>query len=63
MVRKRSLSMPKPDQATIDNPYSLFFPDDVRNQLSRIKKKDNKLLNSSGSFLKSSALTRNVERS
>ena len=43
MVRKRSLSKPKPDQATTDNPYSLFFPDNVRNQLSRIKKKDNAL--------------------
>lgn len=43
MVRKRSLSKPKPDQATIDNPYSLFFPDDVKSQLSRIKKKDSAL--------------------
>jgi hypothetical protein len=36
MVRKRSPSKPKPDQATTDNPYSLFFPDDVRNQLLRM---------------------------
>jgi len=43
MARKRSLSKPKPDQATHENPYSLFFPDDVKNQLSRIKKKDNAL--------------------
>ena len=43
MVRKRSLSIPKPDQATADSPYSLFFPNDVKNQLSRIKKKDNAL--------------------
>ena len=43
MVRKRSLSKPTPDQATTENPYSLFFPDDVKNQLSRIKKKDNVL--------------------
>jgi hypothetical protein len=34
MVRKRSLSKPKPNQATIENPFSLFFPDDVKNQLS-----------------------------
>ncbi len=40
MVRERSLSKPKPDQATIDNPYSLFFPDDIKDQLSRIRKKD-----------------------
>ena len=40
MVRERSLSKPKSDQATNENPYSLFFPDDVKNQLSRIKKKD-----------------------
>jgi addiction module RelE/StbE family toxin len=40
MVRKISLSKPKPDQATAENPYSLFFPDDIKNQLSRIKKKD-----------------------
>jgi addiction module RelE/StbE family toxin len=43
MVRKRSLSKPEPDQATTENPYSLFFPDDTKNQLSRIKKKDNVL--------------------
>jgi addiction module RelE/StbE family toxin len=43
MVRKISLSKPKPDQATTENPYSLFFPDDIKNQLSRIKKKDNVL--------------------
>jgi addiction module RelE/StbE family toxin len=43
MARKRSLSKPQPGQATADNPYSLFFPDDVKNQLSRIKKKDNAL--------------------
>jgi mRNA-degrading endonuclease YafQ of YafQ-DinJ toxin-antitoxin module len=40
MVRKRSLSKPKANQATIENPFSLFFPDDVQNQLSRIKRKD-----------------------
>jgi len=40
MVRKRSLSKPKVNQATIENPFSLFFPDDVQNQLSRIKRKD-----------------------
>ena len=43
MVRKTSLSKPKPDQATTENLFSLFFPDDVKNQLSRIKKKDNVL--------------------
>lgn len=40
MVREKSLSKPKSDQASPDNPYRLFFPDDVKNQLSRIKKKD-----------------------
>jgi addiction module RelE/StbE family toxin len=43
MVKKRSLSQPEPDQATIENPYSLFFPSDVKDQLSRIKKRDNVL--------------------
>ena len=32
MVRKRSLSKPKANQATIENPFSLFFPDDVQNK-------------------------------
>jgi addiction module RelE/StbE family toxin len=40
MVPKRSISKPRPDQATTENPYSLFFPDEIKNQLSRIKKKD-----------------------
>ncbi len=44
MARKRSLSKPEPDQATIENPYSLFFPSDVKDQLSRIKKRDKVLL-------------------
>jgi addiction module RelE/StbE family toxin len=48
MVRKTSLSKPKPDQATTENPYSLFFPDDVKNQLSRIKRKDNVLFEQLG---------------
>jgi addiction module RelE/StbE family toxin len=43
MVRKISLSKPKPNQATTEDPYSVFFPDDVVNQLSRIKKKDSTL--------------------
>lgn len=43
MVRKRSLSNPKPIQGTTENPYCLFFPDDIRSQLSRIKKRDNVL--------------------
>ena len=43
MVRKTSLINPKPDQSTTENLFSLFFPDDVKNQLSRIKKKDNVL--------------------
>jgi hypothetical protein len=48
MVRKRSLSKPKPDQATTENPYNLLFPDDVKNQLSRIKKKDSMLFEQLG---------------
>lgn len=40
MVRKRSISRPEPDQATTENPYGLFFPDEIKNQLSRIKRKD-----------------------
>jgi addiction module RelE/StbE family toxin len=40
MVRERSLSKPKSDQATVEDPYNLFFPDEVKDQLSRIKKKD-----------------------
>jgi addiction module RelE/StbE family toxin len=43
MVRKISLSNLKSDQATTENPYSVFFPDEVKNQLSRIKKKDSVL--------------------
>ena len=48
MVRKRSLSKPKPDQATTEKPYNLFFPDDIKNQLSRIKKKDSVLFEQLG---------------
>lgn len=40
MVRKRSISRPELDQATTENPYGLFFPDEIKNQLSRIKRKD-----------------------
>jgi addiction module RelE/StbE family toxin len=40
MARKRSLSNPEPDLASIENQYSVFFPSDVKDQLSRIKKRD-----------------------
>lgn len=43
MVRIRSLSNPEPDQATVENPFEIFVPDDVRAQLSYIKKKDKAL--------------------
>lgn len=43
MVRIRSLSKPSPDQASSENPFDLFFPDDVKDQLSRIKKRDRPL--------------------
>jgi mRNA-degrading endonuclease YafQ of YafQ-DinJ toxin-antitoxin module len=43
MVRKRSLSKPKPDGVTPDKPVNLFFPDNIRSQLSQIKKKDKPL--------------------
>jgi addiction module RelE/StbE family toxin len=52
MVRKRSLSKPEPDQATAENPYDLFIPDDVRNQLSHIKKKDSVLFEQLGKRFK-----------
>ncbi len=43
MVRKISLSKPESNQATNNEPYDLFFPDDVRKQLSNAKKKDKEL--------------------
>ncbi len=43
MVRIRSLSKPEPDQATAENPFEIYIPDDVRDQLSYIKKKDKEL--------------------
>lgn len=63
MARERSLSNPKPDQATNDNPYSLFYPVDVRSQLSRIKKKDNALFEQIRKRFEKLRIDRNVEKS
>lgn len=62
MVRERSLSKPKSDQATVEDPYNLFFPDEVKNQLSRIKKKDRVLFEHLENVLKKSARTESVVR-
>jgi addiction module RelE/StbE family toxin len=43
MPRIRSFSKPEPDQATVENPFKIFIPDNVKDQLSRVKKKDSTL--------------------
>jgi addiction module RelE/StbE family toxin len=43
MVRIRSLSKPEPDQATAENPFKIFIPDSVKDQISHVKKKDSVL--------------------
>ena len=56
MTRGKKLTEP-------DQPYNLFFPDTVRDQLARVKKKTRRYANRSGSDLRSAVIIRSAVRS